>query len=1197
MNQKAFSHSMNRLFSVFLLVSLFISNSGGNSVSLVQALEIKKDSPASVIESATNSEFIIKTGNYQLPESLLTALKIKLWEISGRSGGATSFGVGYYEEHPYWVWINLLVADGSYFDAEEIGPSFLYFAVKTGNTWRVTLAENNLEYLSLLDSVSRGELSSEENELINQYYGLNQTGSNIITLAGGLLFPWSSSQNPWRFSSNGFHPAGFELLGVERGAEAIDIIPPTSAQPAKALAMEDGSVSRILECTWNTVLILTHDGYPSTKKFVYLHLQKGTSNVGMGARVSRGQYLGELRTPVFNGYWSGSTCLSQGSGSFNCERDINPATQQLCSSSTTRHLHLGFGIDRNIVIDGNVLANLSPGSSYNSTNGGSPCPGPSLKDPPVDYISRSQNINFSWSPPNCTFRGYTFRVNDSPNLDDTPIIDEGEGGTSRTELIGTEWNNRDLWWGVRAANAPSGASWSESRRFRIEPVPPHQWHAKYFSDQNWSSQRCERDFNGSGIVGADFSEDWGDGAPTTNCSGMPSDNFSVRYTGTFSVPSTGIYWFHVKHDDSAILWIDNTEFRWPSSGEDCPAQTLSSGNHTFRIDYRENTGSAHIRLDVWNHDCDQKPRPFNKSSPGEDATNQPTHLALNWETSIDATSYEYCYDTSDDNACSSWVSTGTTPSANLSGLSLNTTYYWQVRAKNAFGTTYANGSDTAYWSFLTGGGPPPGAFGKTVPANGSIDQATNPTLSWGTSSGASSYEYCISTTNDACSSWVPTGTNTSVTLSGLSPDTIYYWQVRAINENGTTYADGSSTAYWSFRTAIVVCTTLPGAFSKTSPANGSTGQATNLTFSWGMSSGASSYEYCYDTTNDNACSSPWVSNGTTTSASPSGLSPNTIYYWQVVAVNDCGQTYADGNTWWSFSTASTSGPRVSTTVNVPSIAPGGTALVSVSLLDVPANTYASAEFICNFDVTVVEARDIAFSNLFGADAVPIVTTPQNGSFIAAIAGSNGNRATTGGQVLTFNLKGLQVGQTTIECTARVSKGDNFAIPLPSSGSLLKVQSRPDPMGILRGQVFASKPVTVKFRKLENTSDTSMPTQMNGTFILPISPGNYRVIASASGFLSVQVDSVTITDGNTTTLPTFHLLAGDIDGNNVINQLDAMTIGMNYGTSTPAEADLNNDSVIDFLDLELLARNYLKTGPVAWQENNTNAETLIDPEVE
>ena len=66
------------------------------------------------------------------------------------------------------------------------------------------------------------------------------------------------------------------------------------------------------------------------------------------------------------------------------------------------------------------------------------------------------------------------------------------------------------------------------------------------------------------------------------------------------------------------------------------------------------------------------------------------------------------------------------------------------------------------------------------------------------------------------------------------------------------------------------------------------------------------------------------------------------------------------------------------------------------------------------------------------------------------------------------------------------------------------------------------------------------------------------------------------------MPTVTLLAGDIDNNEVINQLDALTIGMSYNTSTPAAADLNNDGTINVLDLELLAENYRKTGPIAWQ---------------
>jgi hypothetical protein len=98
---------------------------------------------------------------------------------------------------------------------------------------------------------------------------------------------------------------------------------------------------------------------------------------------------------------------------------------------------------------------------------------------------------------------------------------------------------------------------------------------------------------------------------------------------------------------------------------------------------------------------------------------------------------------------------------------------------------------------------------------------------------------------------------------------------------------------------------LPGAFLKSSPTNGATGQSTSPTLVWGASSGATSYEYCYDMTGDDACDS-WVSNGAATSVALSGLSTNTTYYWQVRATNADGLTYADSGTWWSFTTAQTS---------------------------------------------------------------------------------------------------------------------------------------------------------------------------------------------------------------------------------------------------------------------------------------------------
>lgn len=357
-------------------------------------------------------------------------------------------------------------------------------------------------------------------------------------------------------------------------------------------------------------------------------------------------------------------------------------------------------------------------------------------------------------------------------------------------------------------------------------------------------------------------------------------------------------------------------------------------------------------------------------------------------------------------------------------------------------------------------------------------------------------------------------------------------------------------------------------------------------------------------------------------------------------------------------------PSVSTSVNPTSLNVGESAVVTVSLNNVPADGYTSAEFTCTYDPNVLEASNIAIADLFGADAAAAINGPANGSFIVAIAGSNGNKATTSGTVFTFTVKGLQAGQAAIECKARVSKGDGVLIDLPSTAASLTVvgvaptftpiasptlvftntpdasptpdvtatvdlsatptltvtpdlSATPDvsptpsetplptftftpeasptptftftpdasptplPVGALNGQVLASKPVAVSLYNADGTLFASATVNPDGTFSFQAPAGIYTVFATASGFLSAQ-GTVTLTSGGASTMPTISLLAGDIDNNNVIDQFDAMTLGMSYNTATPEAADLNNDSVINVLDLELLARNYRATGPVAWQ---------------
>jgi hypothetical protein len=290
------------------------------------------------------------------------------------------------------------------------------------------------------------------------------------------------------------------------------------------------------------------------------------------------------------------------------------------------------------------------------------------------------------------------------------------------------------------------------------------------------------------------------------------------------------------------------------------------------------------------------PAAFGKASPADGAVGQALSPTLNWGAAADAESYEYCLDTSDDGACSTWVDAGLATSAGVGPLALGTSYFWQVRAVNGFGTTYADGAEGAYWDFTTGDSP--GAFAKVSPADGAAGQALGLTLSWGAATDATSYEYCLDASNDdACDyAWVPVGGATSAGVGPLALDTSYYWQVRAINDFGTSQADGGT--WWDFTTGGP-----PSAFGKVSPADGANGVALSPTLSWGAASGATSYEYCYDPSDNDTCSGGWESAGTATSVTFPDLETNT-FYWQVRAINDFGTTYADGGAWWEFTTLS-----------------------------------------------------------------------------------------------------------------------------------------------------------------------------------------------------------------------------------------------------------------------------------------------------
>ena len=163
------------------------------------------------------------------------------------------------------------------------------------------------------------------------------------------------------------------------------------------------------------------------------------------------------------------------------------------------------------------------------------------------------------------------------------------------------------------------------------------------------------------------------------------------------------------------------------------------------------------------------------------------------------------------------------------------------------------------------------------PANGSTNNAPNEILDWGTSTGATAYQYKLGTIASLAGVNAQTITGSSqVTTSNLLFGTVYYWQVRAIKTTAPT--DSSD---WS---AIFNFTTIDFIF-LVAPTNGAISQAPNEVIDWSALSGITFYDYQWDTSATfNSPLNNYNSIATGTSqATTSNLRFGTKYYWRVRA--------------------------------------------------------------------------------------------------------------------------------------------------------------------------------------------------------------------------------------------------------------------------------------------------------------------------
>ena len=313
-------------------------------------------------------------------------------------------------------------------------------------------------------------------------------------------------------------------------------------------------------------------------------------------------------------------------------------------------------------------------------------------------------------------------------------------------------------------------------------------------------------------------------------------------------------------------------------------------------------------------------------SPVNGATAVATSTLLKWAASTRATSYDVAFGTSNPPAI---VSTGQTarsytPSATLA---LATTYYWQITAKGASGSTVG-----PVWSFTTKPAPPAAPSGPS-PSSAATAVSISTSLTWAASAGASTYDVAFGTTSppplvltgQAATSYTPP--------AALAYAKKYYWRITARGPGGS-----KAGPVWSF-TTIAESAPAPAVPSGPSPATAAVDVATSTAVTWAASVGASTYDVAFGANHPPAVVS--TNQGGTTYTPAAALAYATTYYWQITAKGAGGSTSGPV---WSFTTIAEPVPAPA----VPSSPSPATAAVDVATST--ALTWAASVGASTYDV-------------------------------------------------------------------------------------------------------------------------------------------------------------------------------------------------------------------------------------------------------
>ncbi|MGI5138747.1 MULTISPECIES: fibronectin type III domain-containing protein [unclassified Streptomyces] len=280
-----------------------------------------------------------------------------------------------------------------------------------------------------------------------------------------------------------------------------------------------------------------------------------------------------------------------------------------------------------------------------------------------------------------------------------------------------------------------------------------------------------------------ISENWRTGAPA---SGLPSNNFSVRWTLTRDFGSGGPFALTASAQDGIRVYLDSTRKidLWKNVSSTVSKTvnlTIPSGKHTLRVDYVNWTGAANVKFAYSPRTSAtvDKVRPLTPTgtSVSYDKATGKAKLAWSKNKEMDLAGYRVYRRTK---GSADWTRLATTTATTYTDATLPVTgaaYYYEIRAYDKAGNESTGTADQAVTTVDRTA--PPAPTGLSI-----AREPEDLRVRWSAVEGAASYRVYRATSADGTYTGIGATAQVSYVDASAAEGTTYYYRVTALDAAG-----------------------------------------------------------------------------------------------------------------------------------------------------------------------------------------------------------------------------------------------------------------------------------------------------------------------------------------------------------------------------------------------------------------------------